>query len=49
MLLACIRRTEQLIEGWARQYLKQPLKDKFCDYFDTEDFPKLSWRDTELC
>jgi hypothetical protein len=33
---------EGLIAEWAEQYLKQPLKEKFCDYFDVEDFPALS-------
>jgi len=33
---------EGLIMEWAEQHLKQPLKEKFCDYFDAEDFPELS-------
>jgi hypothetical protein len=33
---------EEQIAQWAEQYLKQPLKKTFCDYFDTEDFPELS-------
>jgi hypothetical protein len=33
---------EGLIAEWAEQFLKQPLKEKFCDYFDAEDFPELS-------
>jgi hypothetical protein len=32
---------EVQIREWAEEYLKQPLEEKFCDYFDTEDFPEL--------
>jgi Endonuclease NucS len=35
---------ELQIEGWAEEYLKQPLKEKFCEYFavDADDVPELS-------
>jgi hypothetical protein len=33
---------EVVIEDWAQEYLKRPLKEKFCDYFDAEDMPELS-------
>jgi hypothetical protein len=30
------------IEEWAEQHLNRPLKEKFCEYFDAEEFPELS-------
>jgi hypothetical protein len=35
---------EVQIEEWAEEYLRQPLKVKFCEYFavDTDDVPELS-------
>ena len=33
---------EMQIVAWAKDYLKQPFKEKFCEYFEVDVFPDLS-------
>ena len=37
------------ISQWAEHYLKQPLKESFCEYLDVDEFPGLSCPETPNC